>query len=92
MQYYIQAIIPKKWLGIYFSYLNSTLTKSRFPQTSNFPLNAGLVVEKFVIGFNKQTRNFVTNYIELTEQNTIKINTTSNLGQSPNKKYEKEFF
>jgi hypothetical protein len=70
----IQEIFPKKWLGAEFEYYNP-LNTTNDKAFSNFTLNGGIVLTKFVLGFNTVTKCFVYNYDELSEQSVKKIDT-----------------
>ena len=74
LRYYSQdASFPKKWLGVIFEYYNPVSTT--YPEFKSLPYVGGVFIESFILGFNKNTKKFVTNYDDLSEQNVIKIDT-----------------
>ena len=70
----IQEIFPKKWLGANFVYYNPLNPKNN-KAFSNFTLNGGIMLTKFVLGFNIIKKRFIYNYDELSEQGVKKIDT-----------------
>jgi len=70
----IQEIFPKKWIGAKFAYYNPLNPKNN-KAFSNFTVNGGIVLTKFVLGFNIIKKRFVYNYDELSEQGVKKIDT-----------------
>jgi hypothetical protein len=70
-----QDIMPKKWLGAVCSYYNPATAKNINAAFLNFKLNIGLIITKFILGFNTITKQFIYEYDDLTEQGVIKINT-----------------
>ena len=75
LNYFIQDIFPKKWLGVIWSYYNSQYSQQRYPQFSNFIYNGGVVVEKFIRGFNKQSQKFVYDPVEAGQESVTRIDT-----------------
>ncbi len=64
-----------KWLGIIFSYFNVDFSTKKFPKISNLYYNGGIIIEKFIIGFNYNTKKFVSDELELSQLNTIRLET-----------------
>lgn len=64
-----------KWLGAIFSYYNIDKTIEKYPEVNNLYYSGGVIIEKFIIGFNYNTKKFVTDEIELSQLNTIRIET-----------------
>jgi len=75
LNYYIKNGLTKRWLGIICSYYHRSLSNKISRSLNNFPYTGGLVIHDFIIGFNYAKRAFINNPIELSEQNTIQINT-----------------
>jgi hypothetical protein len=73
LRYYSQDIVPKKWLGVIFEYYNPVSTT--YPELKNLPYVGGVLITNFILGFNKKTTQFVTNYDEMSETNIEKIDT-----------------
>lgn len=73
--YLMKTSVSKKWLGVVASYFNTYLSVDKFAVLSNLPYTGGLVIEDFIIGFNYTKQTFITNEIELSELNVIKLNT-----------------
>jgi len=71
--YKIQDIFPKKWLGVEFQYYNPINPKNN-KAFSNFKLNGGIVLTRFILGFNTITKRFVYDYDELAKQGVILLN------------------
>jgi len=75
LNYFLKNIVTKRWLGIVGSYFNNILTTSNFNSTKNFPLNGGIVVSEFILGYNFVNNSFVTDILELSNQEIFRINT-----------------
>ena len=73
LRYYSQDIVPKKWLGVIFEYYNPV--SSTYPELKSLPYVGGVLIRNFILGFNKNTIKFVTNYDEMSEKNIEKIDT-----------------
>ncbi len=64
-----------KWLGVYSSYFNVNISVESYPQLNNLSYTGGIVIGGFIIGFNYNTKEFVSNELELSELNVIKLDT-----------------
>jgi len=73
ISYYIQEIFPKKWLGATCRYYNPSNVEN--PAFSNFTLNGGIIITKFILGFNVILKEFIYDNGELSKQGVIKLNT-----------------
>jgi hypothetical protein len=71
----IQEIYPKKWLGINCQYYQSSLAVNINPAFNNFSENCGIIVLDFILGFNINTREFVYEEDKLAIQGVVKIDT-----------------
>ena len=71
---FVKEIFSKKWLGTLCRYYNNNLS-SKWSQFNNFNYDSGLVIVDFIIGFNKNTKTFVTNSLELDQYNVTPLNT-----------------
>jgi hypothetical protein len=74
LDYFIKDMFSKKWLGTLCRYYNNNLS-SIWSQFNNFNYDSGLVIVDFIIGFNKNTKNFITNSLELDQYNVVPLNT-----------------
>lgn len=75
ISYYIQDIFPKKWLGIICTYYNPSNATKKNAAFSNFTLNGGVIVTKFILGFNVITQKYISNVDDLSQQGVIKLDT-----------------
>ncbi len=64
-----------KWLGVYSSYFNVKTSIESYPQLNNLSYTGGIIIGGFIIGFNYNTKEFVSNELELSELNVIKLDT-----------------
>ena len=71
----IQEIYPKKWLGINCQYYQSSLAVNIDPAFNNFSENCGIIISHFILGFNINTREFVYEEDKLAIQGVVKIDT-----------------
>jgi len=74
LDHYISDIFSKKWLGTLCRYYHHNLS-SIWSQFNNFNYDAGLVLIDFIIGFNKKTKKFITNTLDLDKYNVVPLNT-----------------
>ena len=65
----------KRWLGVYYTYFHPLLSTQQFPTLNSLPWVGGLVINEFILGFNYNTEQFITNYEELALQSVFEINT-----------------
>jgi hypothetical protein len=75
ISYYIREPFIKKWLGCVLSYYNPLSSEKINSAFSNFRNNLGIVISKFILGFNTITETCVYDYNELSKQGVIKIDT-----------------
>lgn len=75
LRYYNQDIYSKKWLGVIFSYYDASSRYATYQELNNLSYVGGLLITKFILGFNTNTKEFITDYDELSTQNVIKIDT-----------------
>lgn len=64
-----------KWLGVISSYYNIELSKTYYSQLSNFNYTGGVLIEDFILGFSYAEKKFITQEIDLSKDNIIKIDT-----------------
>ena len=74
LNFNIKDIFQKKWLGITCKYYSSD-AKSTSSAFNNFNYDSGLIVEDFIIGFNKTTHEWITNTLDLDKYNVEPLNT-----------------
>lgn len=75
LNYFIKNGLTKIWLGVISSYYNTLTSQNYSPSLINFPYTGGLIIHDFIIGFNYNSKTFVTDPKVLAEQNTFQINT-----------------
>ena len=75
LNYFIRDGWPKRWLGIKFSYFSPVFTPKKYSAFSNLGYSGGLVVEDFIIGFNKTTREFIYDFLDLQKLDSLVLNT-----------------
>ena len=82
LTYHIKNGYTKKWLGIIGSYFNKATAGKIDPALNSLTYVGGMIVKDFILGFNFATKSYITNAIELSQQNIVQINTpllTSNI-------------
>jgi hypothetical protein len=75
LQYQIQFPIGTRWLGCVMEYFNSSDSRYRYRELYNFKYLGGMIISKFILGFNPVTRRYVTNNNELSDLNIIQLKT-----------------
>ncbi len=71
----MKTSLSKRWLGIYASYFNRHISTKKYPVLNNLPYTGGLLVEDFIVGFDYNKKKFITNALDLSELNVIKLDT-----------------
>ena len=67
--------LPSKWLGTIGSYFNIGGSVAKYLELRTLPYTGGYVIENFVVGYNIITGAFVTNPLQLGQQQIIKVDT-----------------
>lgn len=72
---YIKTGYTKRWLGVDFSYYNDDYSPKVHKSLTNYNIMGGVVVNDFIIGWNRKEKCFVYDIMELNNPNCFKINT-----------------
>lgn len=72
---YIKIGYTKRWLGIDFSYYNDSYSPHVHKALTNYNIMGGVVVNDFIIGWNRREKQFVYDIMKLNDPNAYKINT-----------------
>jgi len=62
-------------LGVVCSYFNRATCTKFSPSLQSLPYTGGLIVQDFILGFNFVTNTYITDAVDLSQQNSIQINT-----------------
>jgi hypothetical protein len=71
----IRDVAPKKWLGIVCQYYQPSLALNIHSAFISFTENCGVIISKFILGFNINTHKFVYEEEDLAVQGVVKIDT-----------------
>ena len=67
--------LTPKWMGTIGAYFNIGRSVAKNLELRTLPYTGGYVIEKFVVGYNVLTSEFVTNPLNLGKQQIIKVDT-----------------
>jgi hypothetical protein len=71
----IQNMYPKKWLGVVLSYYQAVIASKLNSAFRTFSYNGGIIIHKFIVGFDTVNEVFLYDYEDLAANGVIRLNT-----------------
>lgn len=75
LSYIIKISTNQSWLGTIMSYYNPILSSQKYKQLCNFNYNGGILIEKFIYGFDLVNNTFITDISQVGKFNIINLET-----------------
>lgn len=75
ISYITKISIPFSWLGTFMCYFNPNISSQKYKSLVNFNYNGGILIEKFIYGFDLVNNMFITEPQKIGMFNTINLET-----------------